>query len=539
MNRVILALAVAAMLTGPCTRADEIALLPLGDPSRAYILASGSAGEVIDCRHPAPAESDPAARFEAMIADLATCDVVLIGEHHANLPGHQFEERVLRGLLATGRPLALGMEFFEVQDDPALAGYVNGSINLPTLIEQTDWYGPGGTNYNFAYYQPLVDAMRERKLPVHGLNIPREWVRAASRGTRDSLTDEQKDRMPDPGPVDERHRHAVDRMMGGFGATMPEMFSGMYRGQTTWDSSMAESVRRIRRDAGGQKPLVVVVVGIGHVGHGLGIPSRLLAAEPSLKVRVVACVSAERPKEDERVHPGFEPKESATFSRGFGDYVYVLPDTQGEQAYPRLGLRLAAKTGPETVAAVEIASVPAGSVADRAGLRKGDRIVSIAGQGVHTVTEAAIALNRLSWDTVAPFVVARSDENAATPTELTVPVGLVPAIDGEEDWLKSRPASALIDQFDPMSDRAYAATGKEKPAGRHTRVVMFRDKPVRIDEVDGPTLISAWKLDDHSRPVLGIIPAGDAAGAVRIVLSRDESGKVVSQRRFDLTGREF
>ena len=46
---------------------------------------------------------------------------------------------------------------------------------------------------------------------------------------------------------------------------------------------------------------------------------------------------------------------------------------------------------------------------------------------------------------------------------MLVPVALVPATDGNEDWLSSRIGFGILENFDPSSDRAYTTTGKEKP----------------------------------------------------------------------------
>lgn len=517
-------------------RADEVAMLPLGDPARAFVVASAAAGEFVDCRD--LAAKGPLA-FEAMIADLAKADVVLIGEHHSNIAGHRVEQRVFDALAETGRPLVLGMEFFEIDDDAALARYVAGATDTNQMIAETNWYGTGGTNYNFGYYRPMVEKAKAKGFAVHGVNVTRELVRAVSKKGYADLPPEQKALVPDPGAVSEKHRYVVDRMMGGMAAAMPEMFDSMYRGQTMWDSAMAASVLRIRSAAGAAKPLVVVIVGVGHVGHGLGIPARLRAADPSLDVRVIAPVVAEKPDEDARLHPGFVPKETASFSRGFGEYVYILPDTGGELAYPQFGMRLS-QTPAATGAApspVELAGITPGSIAERAGLRKGDRLLAINDAPVSTVDGAAILLSTLSWDSIASVSVSRGTDSAKAP--LVVPVAILPPTDGDDDWLKSRTDSSLLDTFEPTSDRAFPKPSKDKPKGVHSRLVTFDGKPVRIDVMNGTVLMQSWKLDDSGRPVLGLFPAGAADGAVRVELTRDEAGKVTGTKRLNTKGEEL
>lgn len=518
-------------------RADEVAMLPLGDPARAFIIAAGNAGEFIDCRDTA---AKGPATFEAMIADLSKADVVLIGEHHTNIDGHRVEQRIFDALAETGRPLILGMEFFETDDDASLAKYVAGSIELHEMIAQTNWYGPGGTNYNFNYYRPMVEKAKQKGFAVHGINVTRELVRTISKKGYADLPAEQRALVPDPGVVNEKHRYVIDRMMGGMAAAMPDMFDSMYRSQTMSDSAMAASILRLRAAAGTTKPLVVVIVGVGHVGHGLGIPARLRSADPALDVRVVSPVVAEKPKEDVRVHPGFVPKETAAFSRGFGEYVYILPDTGGELAYPQFGLRMSRPTGTAspTPAPVELASVTPGGIGERAGLRKGDRLVTIDGTAITSVDQGAIVLSGLGWDDITSFTVIRPGIAGAHggDREMVVTMAVLPPTDGDDDWLKSRTESSLLDTFDPTSDRAYAKPGKDKPQGIHSRLVTFDGKPVRIDVMNGTNLMQSWKLDEHGRPILGIFPEAAPDGAARVQLTRDDAGKVTGQKRWNAKG---
>jgi uncharacterized iron-regulated protein len=537
LRRALLILALA-----PCALADDIAKLPLGDPSRAYLLASGEGGEVIDCR-----ATGEAVEFDALVQDLAQADVVLVGEHHTSLAGHQFQWRLFEALTAGGaggRPIILGMEFFESSDDPVLARYIAGEIGLDEMLDQTQWYG-AGTNYNFEYYRPLAETALKHRLPIRGINVPRELVRAVSRGNLDSLSPQDRELVGELGPPDERHRFLVNQMMDGLGAAMPQVFDGMYKGQTAWDSAMARSILRARGDASpGTGPLVVVIVGSGHVAHGLGIPARLLQADPSLRVRVLAPVQAERPDPDKPVHPGLEAEESAIFSRGYADWVYVLPDVGGAEEYPQMGLRLvlpAAGATSSPPGPIDIASVTPGGIAARAGLRKGDRLVAINGEPMQSVPHASRLLAGLRWDRRAEFDVLRpgaadSESTSEAPAEVRLAVLVVPPTDGDLDWLKSRPDSAILDDFDPRSTRGYLEDPKRKPDIAHARLVRFRDQEVRIDVMSGSQLLESWKLDDAGRPILGLLAAPASDGAVRIELDRDEDGAVTAERRFGADG---
>jgi uncharacterized iron-regulated protein len=517
-------------------QADDIPALPLGDPSVAYMLGSAEAGQIFSCL-PAGGTGAPIGVIpvETLAADLAKADVVIIGEHHTSIEGHRAQWKILDAIAATGRPFALGMEFFEIQDDGALARYSNGEVDLPTMIDETGWYSGGA--YNFEYYRPLVETCRKHRAPIYGLNIPREWVREVSRKGPDGLSEEQRGAMGELGPVNERHKYLINQMMGGLGAAMPQMFDGMYRGQTTWDSAMATSILKAhkRHVEQGQPRTIVVIVGSGHMAHGLAIPSRLKARDPSLTIRTIGPVVGTLPDEDARVHPGFEKKEAAVFSLGYADYASIIPDDGSEQEYPDMGVRMDHPKGAASPTATPlwITSVTPGGVADRAGLRKDDQVLAIGADKPTSPRHAGAILGTLRWNDRVTWKIVRKGVEG----QLEVPVLVVPPTDAEAFWLKSKPASGLLDSFDPTSDRSYAEQKDLKPTAAYARLVTFRNKPVRVDVLRAGVLLEAWKLDDNARPVLGLfsIPAGD--GAVRVEIERDDQGKATTVRRLDGAGK--
>lgn len=532
-----LVLTVALMMLGARpAAADDIAVLPLGDPSRAYLLGAGEARQILDCRlagadgaGAAPVVLEPA----ALAKELAGADVVIIGEHHTNIDGHRMQAKILDAIAATGQPFALGMEFLYVGDDAALAQYSAGKSSMSELLDAVGWFSGG--NYSFEYYRPLLETCGKHKAPIYGLNIPRDWVRTVSRQGIDALKDDQRSYVGEVGPVDPRHKYIINQMMGGIGTAMPEMFEGMYRGQTTWDAAMAASILRAHKEnaAKGTKRMIVVIVGSGHMAHGLAIPARLHAMDPSLTVRTIAPVNATKPDEDARVHPGFEKKETAVFSRGYADFVYILPDDGGAEEYPAIGARFAASTDGATPS-LRLSSVTPGGIADRAGLRKGDEVLGIGEERPTTVSQAGEVIGSLRWNQRVMWRIKREGADAAAEIAMLV----VPPTDADGDWLKSKPASMLLDSFDPTSDRSYAEPPKTfKPAGPQARLVTFRSKPVRIDVVNDGVLMETWNLDAAGRPVLGLMSRPGPDGAVRVEIDRDESGKVTATRRVDAGGK--
>jgi uncharacterized iron-regulated protein len=517
----IVALAALAFLSSGSSRADEIAVLPVGDPARALELVSGEAGDLIDLAGAPKDDGSRAKSFDDLVAACAAADVVVVGEIHVQRAGHELQERLVRAL-ASRRPVALGLEFFEDEDDAALARYVAGRTDAETMLDETGWYASGG--FPHAPYLALVDACRDAHAPVFGLNVPRSVVRTVSRQGWDALTPEQKERIGPLGDEDPRHRFVVDMMMGGIGSSMGPAFEGMLRGQMTWDAAMARAILRARAGLAKDR-LIIAVAGMGHAAHGLAIPARLRAADPALKVLVLNPVVAEKPPENAQSHPGMESTANATMSRGFADWAMVLPDEEGAEERPTFGMTL-----KEDAGAVKLDAVEDGSPAARAGLKAGDVLTSVAGEPApKTLAATRWRLSQLGWNERVELGVKRGDRS------LVVPVIVVPPVDGPGRWLTSRDASSLLDRFDPLSPAGLVS--KPLAGLPQARLVLLGSKPVRLDVLDGSRLLQSWTLDDAARPTLGLLAEPASDGAVRIEIDRDADGRVTAQRRFDASGK--
>jgi uncharacterized iron-regulated protein len=512
----------AMLITCPCA-ADEIAVLPVGDAARALELVTGSAGDVLDLAG-APDASGSRVRSLAQLAEAlaASADVVVIGEHHGQGDVHRFQADLLREL-GSRRPVALGMEFFESEDDAALADYGAGRTDAAGLLETAGWYASGG--FPHGYYLPVVDAAKAAGAPVFGLNVPRSVVRTISREGLDALTPEQRALVGDLGDASPAHRFVVDLMMGGIGSSMGPAFEGMLRGQRAWDAAMASSILRARQGPARDR-LVVAIAGVGHSAHGLGIPARLRAADPALRVAVLNPVVAEKPGEHAQSHPGMEATASAVVSRGYADWAYVLADAQGAEELPTFGMKLEA--GEDGVV---VASVEPGSVADRAGVRAKDVLVRIDEDALpRTLPAVRFRLAQERWGERVVLGVRRAG------AEIALPALLVPAADGPGRWLSSRPASCLLDGFDPASSRPLRAEAGGDAVT--ARLVEHASRPVRLDVLGGTRLLQAWTLDAAGRVVSGLLAEPAADGAVRVEIERSATGETVAVRRLDAAGRE-
>ena len=160
--------------------------------------------------------------YGKMLDRVAEADVVFMGEYHDNPISHWLQLEITREA-GQRRPLILGAEMFEADNQEALNKYLAGEIDVKGLDSLARLWGNFKTDY-----QPLVDYARENNLPFVATNIPRSFANSVYKngfGALDTLSDEQKSWIaPLPFPYDAElpsYKNMLE-MMGDHGTpTMP------------------------------------------------------------------------------------------------------------------------------------------------------------------------------------------------------------------------------------------------------------------------------------------------------------------------------
>ena len=127
--------------------------------------------------------------YEKMTRNLLAKDVVLFGEYHNNPISHWLQLELVKDLQAK-RPMVLGAEMFEADNQDALDQYLRGDIDgkgLDTLARL--W-----KNYK-TDYAPLVNYAKAKGLAFAATNIPRRFASGVSSDgfeALDSLSSQEK-----------------------------------------------------------------------------------------------------------------------------------------------------------------------------------------------------------------------------------------------------------------------------------------------------------------------------------------------------------
>ena len=108
--------------------------------------------------------------YNKMVKVLSTKDVILFGELHNNAIAHWLQYE-LASELANSKPLILGAEMFEADNQVPLDSYLRGTIDQKGL----DTLARLWPNYK-TDYAPLVNFARDRGIPFIATNIPRRYA---------------------------------------------------------------------------------------------------------------------------------------------------------------------------------------------------------------------------------------------------------------------------------------------------------------------------------------------------------------------------
>ena len=175
------------------------------------------------------------------------------------------------------------------------------------------------------------------------------------------------------------------------GAKPDAGFKGFLDSQLTWDRAMAEALSlEVSQDGRKNPTLVVGIMGSGHIRFGHGVPHQL----GYLGVAKVASLL-----------PVALDGECRHLESSLATAVFTLPNkAMPPSEPPRLGVAL-----EDTARGLTISAVTPGSLAEKTGLRAGDRIIDMAGRPASGSSEAVATIRRQPPGTWLPLRVARGD----------------------------------------------------------------------------------------------------------------------------------
>jgi uncharacterized iron-regulated protein len=365
--------------------------LPIGASPHRLAMAVLEAGRAMDTA--TGVETDIA----SLVRRYRDRDVFVIGEYHDSQACHAWQKDFLEALAREHAPLVVGFEFFNRDDDPVLALYLERKIDEAELLQRTGWYERG--SLNFGYTRLVLEAVKRLGLKAVGLNVPRELVKRVAKKGFSSLSAPEKALFPGAERSHPEHEYFIRGTFGEFAVRVPPWFRNIYAAQKCWDVVMADSMRRALSRPGFRNHKGVIIAGSAHVAYGLGIPwrYRLLSGRAKVTTFVPVTVPVEKKDAGEEENPmvkalSGQMPPAALFSRGLADVVFAVA-AEEKPFFAEAGF--SGKLNGDGV--LEVERVAKDSPAEKCGLKDGDLVLAVDGAPVRTLEGLRLILAQKNW----------------------------------------------------------------------------------------------------------------------------------------------
>lgn len=323
---------------------------------------------------------------DAAVAAVRNTRFVLLGESHDQTDHHRWQLHSLGMLLAQRGKLVLGLEMFPRRVQAVLDRWVAGELTEQQLLNNSDWNSIWG--FDPEIYMPLFHFARLQRVPMVALNVERKLVHDVGERGWAAIPAAAREGIGDPAPASPAYREQLKQIYAlhvRAQESTDQMFDHFVESQLLWDRAFAEALDGAARTH--PEALVVGIIGSGHLRDGHGVPNQLRALGAG-RVAVWLPISADTP--------------CSELAAGTANAVFAVADVRATPP-PRLGILLEDEaSGPQ------VREVMAGSVAETAGVLKGDRVVAAAGNKVASSSDLIATVRRQAPGTWLPLKIDRA-----------------------------------------------------------------------------------------------------------------------------------
>jgi uncharacterized iron-regulated protein len=218
----------------------------------------------------------------SMVEEVKHTQIIFVGEIHDDPEHHEIQEQVIREVFGTGIPMAIGLEMFTAGSQPELDAWVEGRLDDKRFVSlyALNWTEP------LYLYAAIFQYARANRIPMVGINVPREIIQEVKRNGLQALSEEMRSNLP----ADIRCN-----VTGDYLAFMQQVNSRHNRNRDDishfceammlWNILMARNIADyLHRHPG---TAMVVLAGVGHARKKWGIPEQLDGMAERYAYRVI------------------------------------------------------------------------------------------------------------------------------------------------------------------------------------------------------------------------------------------------------------
>jgi uncharacterized iron-regulated protein len=216
-----------------------------------------------------------------LLRRMATKQVVLLGESHDIAEIHRWQMHVAAFLHVLRPNMAIGFEMFPRRIQPVLDAWVAGEMDAATFVEKSEWETVWG--FDPAIYFPLFHFCRQQNVRMLALNCHRPLVTRVGKDGWDAIPVEERDGVTPSKPATPAHRQYLYDLTGSLAgaggpprvatSAMDPAYDRFVRAQQTWDRAFACNIANAVNTP--EPPLVIGIIGRGHLEYGHGTPYQL------------------------------------------------------------------------------------------------------------------------------------------------------------------------------------------------------------------------------------------------------------------------
>ena len=248
--------------------------------------------------------------WKHMMDRVGKAEIILLGELHDHAVGHAVQLAVTEDVLEKWPTSVVAFEMLERDEQLLVDDYMEDFIDAETfasLTRSTSWAGGGSWD---AWYQPVIDVVKNSEGSVIAANAPRRYVRVARLNGYEKIDELPKSRsafVHYPKELssgryrqrfwelafhsdDEEEQEEIDVTT----IDPDDPMLPVFRSQQVWDSTMANSIA-LQNPTVDKK--VLLLVGQFHIEYNGGVVQELKKMLPNAKILTIS-IQKEVPEED-------------------------------------------------------------------------------------------------------------------------------------------------------------------------------------------------------------------------------------------------
>lgn len=325
-----------------------------------------------------------------LMRELAEQQVILLGEQHDRLAHHRWQLQTLSGLYAHRDELIIGLEMLPRSAQPALDAWIAGELSEARFIAESGWHDSWGFDPDL--YLPILHFARMQQIPLLALNIDAELRQRLASDGWESVPEDERHAISAPLAPSQDYREQLEEVYARHPSGNAADAERFIAAQVVWDRAMAQALADALNGSGsedtGRPPLVVGLIGQGHLTYGHGVPHQL----------------ADLGVSDQRTLLPWPAEAVCEAPATLADALYTLSDETAFEPRDPLPLGVMIEAHDDGVL---IQAVGDDSIAAHAGLSVGDIIVKAAGRPLTSPGELVAVIRHQAPGTLLPLVISR------------------------------------------------------------------------------------------------------------------------------------